>query len=367
MGQMTMKRSKTIIGLTGNIATGKSVVRRMLVNMGAFGVDADVVAHRMLYPGAPAYEPVVNTFGEAILDENDQISRKALGQIVFQDPDALHTLEELIHPGVEKAIKHLITHAGQKTIVIEAIKLFEADLDRICDVVWVSHTSQNVQMERLLHNRHMSSEEAENRVKSQPPQSEKLKKAGVVINTEGSFKETWEQVQKNLNVTIISTEETHPEDITILHPGQIDLNALSAFMGQDPDGPFESLYEWLGTMAHLAIQQEHELKGFISWLDWNFTATLKNVIIKPTLTDGLSLILKSLERQARNHQCEIGLTSPAMTQKNPSAFVKAGYQIMTAESISHPAWHQAALKCLEDRQNVWVKVLAHPFELEALL
>jgi dephospho-CoA kinase len=366
MGQTMMKTSTTIFGLTGNIATGKSVVRRMLVNCGAFGIDADVVAHRMLYPGAPAYNPVINAFGKKILNEDGQISRKALGQIVFSDPDSLKTLEDLVHPAVDKAIRHLIARADQDMIVIEAIKLFEAGLDKICDTVWVSHASQDVQMERLLQTRHMNPKEARTRIAAQPSQSEKLNRASVVINTEGSFRKTWEQVQENLNVTMSAEESDLLDGFRMLKPGQMDSNDLTAFLDREQGEPGKSLYEWLGTMAHLVILQAHAVKALVSWLDWNFTATLKRIITGHAFTAGLPLILQAFEDQARSHQCEVGLSSTDLAQNDPAAFITAGFQNMAAASISHPAWHQAAEKCLEDQQNVWVKVLTHPFELEAI-
>ncbi len=86
-----MKNDALIIGITGNIATGKSVIRRMLENSGSLGVDADVLAHRMIYPQGPAFQSVGKAFGEAILDEEGAISRTKLGQIVFTNPEIIST------------------------------------------------------------------------------------------------------------------------------------------------------------------------------------------------------------------------------------------------------------------------------------
>src|SRR5512142_1501433 len=89
---------KYVIGLTGNIGTGKSVVRRMLEHMGAFGIDADAFSHRAIAKGAPGYAQVVETFGKWVLAKDGEIDRSKLGRLVFSDPTALGQLEAIIHP-----------------------------------------------------------------------------------------------------------------------------------------------------------------------------------------------------------------------------------------------------------------------------
>jgi len=181
-----MINSSFVIGITGNIATGKSVIRRMLSNLGVLGIDADTLANRMLYPGGKAYNQVIEIFGTEIKTDKDQISNKKLGQIVFNDPKALKQLEEVIHPGViETTIKYAKT-AHHPIISIEAIKLIESGLREYCDQIWVSHASFDLQMERLQKTRNLSAEEANSRISAQPLQIEKLSLADVIINTESS-------------------------------------------------------------------------------------------------------------------------------------------------------------------------------------
>src|SRR4030095_12874930 len=127
---------KYIIGLTGNIATGKSVVRRMLEHLGAYTIDADALAHRVISKGAPGYQPVLDKFGTWLLDKDGQINRTKLGHLVFADKDALKQLEEIIHPYVLQAIDILSRRASQTVIVVEAIKLLESDLRSHCDTIW---------------------------------------------------------------------------------------------------------------------------------------------------------------------------------------------------------------------------------------
>ncbi len=89
---------KFVIGLTGNIGTGKSVVRKMLEHLGAYGIDADALANRAIAKGSPAYQPVLDLFGKWILSADGQIDRAKLGRIVFSDPSALASLENAVHP-----------------------------------------------------------------------------------------------------------------------------------------------------------------------------------------------------------------------------------------------------------------------------
>ena len=119
---------KYIIGLTGNIATGKSMVRRMLEHLGAYGIDADALVHRAMAEGAPGYAPIVELFGKYILDEDGQINRERLGRIVFSDLNAMAQLEGVVHPLVHQAVDLLVRRSNQQVVVIEAIKLLEGDL-----------------------------------------------------------------------------------------------------------------------------------------------------------------------------------------------------------------------------------------------
>ena len=123
---MSVWPDKYVIGLTGNIATGKSVVRKMLERLGAFGIDTDSLSHRAMAKDAPGYQPIINTFGNWLLNEDQQINRSKLASIVFMNPDALYQLETIIHPLVFQAVDIIIRRASQPVIVLEAIKLLES-------------------------------------------------------------------------------------------------------------------------------------------------------------------------------------------------------------------------------------------------
>jgi dephospho-CoA kinase len=161
---------KYVIGLTGNIATGKSVVRKMLEHLGAYGIDADALSHRAIAKGAPGYKPVVEMFGKWILGSDGQIDRNRLGRVVFSDAEALKQLENIVHPLVGQAVDIMVRRSRQPVIAIEAIKLVESDLRGKCDSLWVSFAPQEIQLARLMQKRGMDEATARQRILSQPPQ-----------------------------------------------------------------------------------------------------------------------------------------------------------------------------------------------------
>ena len=186
---------KYVIGLTGNIATGKSVVRKMLEHLGAYGIDADALAHRAIAKGAPGHDLVLKSFGEWVLDGEGQIDRAKLAKVVFSDPKALERLEAIVQPLVTHAIDILIRRSKHSVVVIEAIKLLETDLAAGCDTIWVVDATEKLQVARLIQKRNMSETMAKQRVASQLPQALKLQSAKIVITNNGSFEDTWDQVQ----------------------------------------------------------------------------------------------------------------------------------------------------------------------------
>jgi dephospho-CoA kinase len=183
-----------LIGLTGNIATGKSAVARMLAELGARVIDADRVAHEVMRHGTPTWQAVMGAFGPAILAPDGEIDRKRLGDIVFTDPDALRQLEAIVHPAVGLAVGEAIAAATERVVVVEAIKLIEAGMHRAYHALWVATCPAEIQIARLVSQRGLSKGEARLRVEAQPPQAEKVALADVVIDTGGTLEDTRRQV-----------------------------------------------------------------------------------------------------------------------------------------------------------------------------
>jgi dephospho-CoA kinase len=175
-----------VVGLTGNIATGKSTILQYLASRGAHIIDADKVAHRAMEPGGPAYQPILEAFGSEILDENGWIDRKALGRIVFADAAALQRLEAISHPAVYAMIHREIAKSRAQIVVIEAIKLLEGQTHQLCDEIWVVTARPETQLQRLMEQRGMTRESALQRMRAQPPQAEKVRRADRVIENDGS-------------------------------------------------------------------------------------------------------------------------------------------------------------------------------------
>jgi dephospho-CoA kinase len=187
--------SPYLIGLTGNIATGKSLVAQMLAALGARVIDADQVAHTVMQPGGPAYPAVVRLFGPSVLTPGGEIDRARLGAIVFRDPQALARLEQAVHPATIEAVDRLVAAAREPVIVVEAIKLIEAGMHRRYDALWVVTAPREAQIARLVARRDLSPAEAELRVDAQPPQEEKAALASVVIANDGSEADLRRQVE----------------------------------------------------------------------------------------------------------------------------------------------------------------------------
>ncbi len=187
-------QGKLLIGLTGNIACGKSTVLTQLFSLGAYTIDADLLIHAILKKDGPAYTPVVQEFGPSVVLSDGEIDRRALGKIVFSDADRLHRLEEIEHPIVRAIIESAIISAPQRVVVLDAIKLIEAGWAAKCAQLWVVTSLPEQQIRRLVETRGYSEEEAHMRVAAQSSQAEKAALADVVIDNSGTRRQTVEQV-----------------------------------------------------------------------------------------------------------------------------------------------------------------------------
>ena len=174
-----------VIGLTGGIGTGKSEAARYMVSLGAELIDADVVGHEAYAPNAEAWRRVVEVFGDGILGPNDEIDRRALGAIVFSDPEQLSRLNGIMHPLMAGMVQEKIDGfqgSGAEVVVVEAALLFEAGWDALVQEVWVTDSSEETVIQRLSLRNGMSEEEARKRVSSQMSREERLSRADIVID-----------------------------------------------------------------------------------------------------------------------------------------------------------------------------------------
>lgn len=189
-----------VIGLTGGIGAGKSTVTQMLEGLGAAVIDADRVGHQIYLPDLPAWREIVETFGPEVLNADRTINRQALGKIVFADPEALRTLNRIVHPKMFDRMAELIAElrarGGMKAIVVEAAILIEANWQPLADQIWLVIASAPVVIERLAKQRNLSPEQVRTRIAAQLSNEERLKHAHVVIRNDGSLDEVRATVQQ---------------------------------------------------------------------------------------------------------------------------------------------------------------------------
>jgi dephospho-CoA kinase len=201
-------REPYVIGLTGNIATGKSLVGRMLAERGAEHIDADRLAHKVMARGTEGWHEVLVAFGQEIVQPDGEIDRRELGRIVFADPDALARLEQIIHPRVIALTRQLIEDTQASTVVVEAVKLIESGMAcQLCDALWVVVAPRTAQLERLMAFRGLDRQEALLRISAQPPQERKAAHADVVIDNGGAIETTRRQVEQACNQIVWTRNE----------------------------------------------------------------------------------------------------------------------------------------------------------------
>lgn len=186
--------ARYVIGLTGNIGSGKSVVAGILAELGADVIDADQVARDVLAPGSPELDAVIRRFGPGLLQADGTVDRPGLGRIVFEDREALADLEAIVYPATRKRILERLAQSSAPVAVVEAIKLLEGPLADHADAVWVVTATASTRVDRLVDQRGLRPEDARQRVDAQNPEEEKVRRADVVVRNDGSREQLREQV-----------------------------------------------------------------------------------------------------------------------------------------------------------------------------
>jgi dephospho-CoA kinase len=362
---------KYIIGLTGNIATGKSVVRKMLEHLGAYGIDADALSHRVIARRAPGYQPVINMFGRWILNENSEIDRQKLGRLVFGEPEALQQLEDIIHPFVDQAVDLLIQRSRQHTIVIEAIKLFESKLAGTCDSLWTTVAPEKTQLDRLMGKRGMTETEALKRIRMQPPQQEKVARAAVVIQNAGSFEDTWRQVQaawKHISpiadTAPIPVQKPVKSDLIVQRGRPGDSLAIAELITRLSNGTnvktSEDIMAAFGEKAFLLLHEQKKLVGLVAWQVENLVARTTDLYVDPglPLTHALQVLITEVERASRDLQCEASLLFlPPVLAVQSDIWKELGYENRPSQSLGIQAWQDAVAESMPANTILFFKQL----------
>ena len=186
-----------LIGLTGGIASGKSVVAARLAEHGAVVVDADQLAREVVEPGTPALAQIADRFGAGVIGADGQLDRAALGAIIFASPEARSALNAITHPAVADRSHQLFAAAGaadpDAIVVYDVPLLVDAGRVEEFDLIVVVNASIETRIERMIEHRGMTRAEALNRINSQASDTDRLAIADVVIDTNGTIADTLEQ------------------------------------------------------------------------------------------------------------------------------------------------------------------------------
>lgn len=351
---------KFVIGLTGNIATGKSVVRRMLEHLGAYTIDADALTHRAYAKGAPGYQQVLDKFGKWLLNREGEIDRQKLGKLVFSDPEAMKQLEEIVHPLVRQATEMLIKRATQPVVVIEAIKLLEGDLRKVCDSIWVTNAPEVIQVERLMRKRGLTRDQAQERIRMQSPQSAKVNMANMVITNTGSYDDLWKQINEAWKETIPGAKDAPADTITVKKPAST--GELSTQRGKPKHAASiadlvtrlskgkrkmnaDEVMESFGDKAYMLLQMDGQVVGVAGWQVENLVTRTTDIFLEDGLdaAKALATLVQGVENASGELQSEASLIF-AMDQLagQDAVWQKLGYEKRTPDSLGVQAWQEAA-------------------------
>jgi dephospho-CoA kinase len=333
------------------------------------------LSHRAIAKGAPGYKPVVETFGKYVLGADEQIDRNKLSRIVFTDAEALPLLENIIHPLVDQAVDLIIRRATQRVIVVEAIKLIEANIHKDCNSLWVTYAPPEVQLARLINSRHMTESEARQRMASQPPQERKMASADVIIKNIGPYEDTWNQVltawKKNIPAVASAAPATQvvrtkaPQgDITILRGSPYNSLDIAHFINRNKKAnrslQKDDIMSAFGEKAFLLLQLGDDLVGLIGWQVENLIVRTTDILLDPAISADQALppLISEMERASRDLQCEASLIfAPVELAKLDSVWKNLGYERRSPQNLGILAWQEAAIETMPPDTSLFFKQL----------
>ncbi len=387
---------KIVIGLTGNIATGKSLVLRMLQELGATTIDADKLVHKLMEPNKPAYNTIVEEFGKFILDEDGRINRPKLGKIVFGMPAGLAKLESITHPAVRQEISRRVEEAPTQVVVVEAIKLFEAGIAEQCTANWVVTAPPELQFKRLVERRKMPQEQAKQRIKAQAPPAEKVAKADLVIDNSGDLVKTWtfvkqaysalleKQAQASAtpeptpdpvpepaaapapsNPPVTLPENLNLEQVTIRRAKRGDLDTMAQLVADGTQGAIapdlSQMMEALFSRAYIVAQYEEEqVIGIAGWQTENLIAGLQDFyVLRDDLWESVGAkMLAMIHEEIDKLSCEVSIVfiDDRAGPKPVEFFESQGYERSEVNKLGY-MWEDAAKEWQPENSSLLYKKL----------
>jgi len=373
---------KYVIGLTGNLAMGKSLVRRMLEHLGAYSLDVGGLAYQAMAPGAPAYKPAIQTFGLWILDAERRIDRAKLDAVAFSHPEALRRREALTQPLISRALDTLIGRARHKIVVVEAIDLLEGHLADKVDAVWVVNATPENQIARLVKSG-LSEWEARKRIDLQNPQADKLSRATVVIDNNGTPEQTWATVQAAWNrlgaslgyaqapeqALTIAVETPPPagklaiKEVSIKRGMPRNAEEIAALLTRLTGTPHSRMDVMMafGQKSYMLAQADGQNVGIIGFQVENLVTRVDQILIRPDalIPPVVTGLIEAVEASSRELQSEIGFLF--LPQSTPQALLDMltglGYTPRALEQIKVPAWREAARESQPANTLIYAKQL----------
>ena len=187
------------VGLTGNIASGKSHASGVFAELGAHIIDADIIAHELFLPGTPTYAKVAKAFGPEVLAPDRTIDRRILGDIIFHDREKRLLLNSLVHPDVRAEVMRRAFELEKVEydgiLIIDAALLVESGFYKMLDRLIVVKCDPELQLARVMNRCGISAEEARTRIGTQLPVQEKIRMADFIIDTSGTYARTRDQIE----------------------------------------------------------------------------------------------------------------------------------------------------------------------------
>ncbi len=396
---------KLIVGLTGNIATGKSAVMRLAADMGALTIDADKIVHELQDHDAELQAAIAVAFGSEVRREDGRIDRRALGKIVFDDPQAMRDLEGIVHPMAQRELARRVQESEQPIVFIEAIKLLEGPLVKMCHQIWVTRCSRQRQLDRLRICRGMETNTAVARIKAQPPQEEKVAQADVVIDTNGYMIDTEKQFQMawtrlpdpavvntailpplppRSNKTAAKTESRRPakpitvaiaapatpkptdrpENLQVRRARPSDVAAMLLLIQKATGGSVTmkraELLMALSERGYFIGQIGAAVSAVVGWNIDSQVARIDQIFIHPlsaAATTGLA-ILEEIEKSANDHICEIIIAFVPDDAPDEIQQMFAWQAFAAMDKIDLPlAWQEAITESQPGNTHFLLKVL----------
>jgi len=192
--------NRLLIGVTGGVSSGKTIVTDMLRELGSPIIDYDLIARQVVEPGKPAWKEIVDYFGRQVLQEDDNLDRKKLSKIIFQDIEKRKKLEAVTHPRIHEQFVNQLNVLSKKDpgAIIQVVipLMIEQNLQHMFHRILLVYVPEEKQIERLVKRDKISEEEARNILNAQLPIDEKVGYADFVINNEGPLAETRKQVEE---------------------------------------------------------------------------------------------------------------------------------------------------------------------------